>query len=96
MMLYYEQLLVHLHTSLPLIENRELTCMSESALEPSLYSDWDIHMKPIMEIANKYKLRVVEDCAQSHGACFEGRTNIVKFRFSCIHCFIVLCIDLTK
>ena len=31
------------------------------------------NMKPIMEIAGKYNLRVVEDCAQSHGACFEGQ-----------------------
>ena len=29
------------------------------------------NMKPVMEIAEKYGLRVVEDCAQSHGACFE-------------------------
>ena len=26
-------------------------------------------MKPIMELCHKYKLRMVEDCAQSHGAC---------------------------
>lgn len=28
------------------------------------------NMGPIMEIANRYHLRVVEDCAQSHGACY--------------------------
>lgn len=31
------------------------------------------NMKPIMELAKKYKLRVVEDCAQSHGAKFNDK-----------------------
>lgn len=31
------------------------------------------NMKKIMEIARKYHLKVVEDCAQSHGASFEGK-----------------------
>lgn len=31
------------------------------------------NMKKIMEIAQKYNLKVVEDCAQSHGASFEGK-----------------------
>lgn len=30
-------------------------------------------MKTIMSIASKHNLRVVEDCAQSHGASFEGK-----------------------
>ena len=30
-------------------------------------------MDPIMEIAAKYHLRVVEDCAQAHGATYKGR-----------------------
>lgn len=42
------------------------------------------NMKPIMEIANKYKLRVVEDCAQSHGACFAGK---MTGTFGDIGCF---------
>lgn len=29
-------------------------------------------MDPIMEIARKYNLRVVEDCAQAHGATYKG------------------------
>lgn len=32
-------------------------------------------MDEIMKIAEKYRLRVVEDCAQSHGAKFHGRTT---------------------
>lgn len=42
------------------------------------------NMKPIMEIADKYKLRVVEDCAQSHGACFDGK---MTGTFGDIGCF---------
>ena len=30
-------------------------------------------MAYVMKIAEKYHLRVVEDCAQSHGATFEGK-----------------------
>lgn len=30
-------------------------------------------MKPIMEIAKKHKLYVVEDCAQAHGATYKGK-----------------------
>lgn len=30
-------------------------------------------MNPIMEIANKHKLFVVEDCAQAHGATYKGK-----------------------
>ncbi len=30
-------------------------------------------MDKIMELANKYKLKVIEDCAQSHGATYKGK-----------------------
>lgn len=42
------------------------------------------HMKPIMEIAQKHHLRVVEDCAQSHGARFDGQ---MTGTFGDIGCF---------
>ena len=32
-----------------------------------------IDMKPILEIASKYGLQIVEDCCQAHGAEFEGQ-----------------------
>lgn len=41
-------------------------------------------MDTIMEIARKYNLRVVEDCAQSHGACFDGK---MTGTFGDIGCF---------
>lgn len=42
------------------------------------------NMEPIMKIAHKYSLRVVEDCAQSHGAKFNGR---MTGTFGDIGCF---------
>lgn len=41
-------------------------------------------MSIIMDIAQKYKLRVIEDCAQSHGAGFKG---IMTGTFGDIGCF---------
>lgn len=31
------------------------------------------NMAPIVEIAKRHQLAVIEDCAQSHGACFDGQ-----------------------
>lgn len=42
------------------------------------------NMTPVMRLAHKYGLRVVEDCAQSHGACFEGK---MTGTFGDIGCF---------
>lgn len=42
------------------------------------------NMSPIMEIANKYNLKVVEDCAQSHGAKFNEK---MTGTFGDIGCF---------
>lgn len=42
------------------------------------------NMGKIMEIAHKYKLKVVEDCAQSHGACYAGK---MTGTFGDIGCF---------
>jgi dTDP-4-amino-4,6-dideoxygalactose transaminase len=33
------------------------------------------NMDPILEIAKKYNLKVIEDCAQSHGAKYKGRLS---------------------
>ena len=42
------------------------------------------NMKPIMEIARKHHLKVIEDCAQSHGAKFEDQ---MTGTFGDIACF---------
>lgn len=31
------------------------------------------NMAPVVEIAQRYHLELIEDCAQSHGACFDGK-----------------------
>lgn len=41
-------------------------------------------MDGIVDLANKYNLKIVEDCAQSHGACFDGR---MTGTFGDIGCF---------
>lgn len=35
---------------------------------------WPCDMDPIMEIAREYDLKVIEDCAQAHGARYKGRS----------------------
>lgn len=34
---------------------------------------WPCDMDPIMELAGRHGLRVIEDCAQAHGATYKGR-----------------------
>jgi len=34
---------------------------------------WPCAMDPIMELADQYKLKVIEDCAQAHGAQYKNR-----------------------
>ena len=34
---------------------------------------WPCDMDPIMELAREHKLKVIEDCAQCHGATYQGR-----------------------
>ena len=35
---------------------------------------WPCDMDPIMELAAKHDLKVIEDCAQAHGAIYKGRS----------------------
>lgn len=35
---------------------------------------WPTDMDPIMDLAEKYGLKVIEDCAQAHGAKYKGRS----------------------
>ena len=50
----------------------KITGKTKAILVVHLYGQAS-NMDIIMEIARKHNLRVVEDCAQSHGACFDGQ-----------------------
>lgn len=52
----------------------KITDHTKAILAVHLYGQAS-NMKPLMELAQKYGLRVVEDCAQSHGASFDGKTT---------------------
>lgn len=54
-----------------LIEEK-ITERTRAILVTHLYGQAS-HMDEIMRIAGKYHLKVVEDCAQSHGACYQGQ-----------------------
>lgn len=49
-----------------------LTEKTKAILAVHLYGQ-ACDMETIVNICKKYQLRLVEDCAQSHGACFSGR-----------------------
>jgi hypothetical protein len=43
------------------------------AVIPVHMSGWPCDMEPIMALAHEKKLRVIEDCAQAHGATYRGK-----------------------
>ena len=49
-----------------------LTSKTKAIMPVHLYGQ-ACNMDPIMEIARKHNLRVVEDCAQAHGATYKGQ-----------------------
>ncbi len=61
----------------------KITDKTKAILVVHLYGQAS-NMVPIMEIAKRHKLRVVEDCAQSHGAKFNGQ---MTGTFGDIGCF---------
>jgi dTDP-4-amino-4,6-dideoxygalactose transaminase len=60
-----------------------ITNKTKAILPVHLYGQ-ACNMKKIREIADKYNLYLVEDCAQSHGACFDGQ---MTGTFGDIGCF---------
>lgn len=61
----------------------KITSNTKAILVVHLYGQAS-NMKPILDLCNKYKLRLVEDCAQSHGAKFNGQ---MTGTFGDIGCF---------
>lgn len=61
----------------------KITKKTKAILAVHLYGQAS-NMGPVAALADKYHLRLVEDCAQSHGACFEGR---MTGTFGDIGCF---------
>ena len=61
----------------------KITDKTKAILVVHLYGQAS-NMAPIVELAHKYNLRLVEDCAQSHGACFKGQ---MTGTFGDIGCF---------
>lgn len=51
---------------------QQITAKTKAILVTHLYG-MASRMNEIVAICKKYKLRLVEDCAQSHGACFNGQ-----------------------
>ena len=56
----------------PELIEEKITKKTKAIMPVHLYGQ-SCDMDPIMEIAKKYNLYVVEDCAQAHGATYKGR-----------------------
>ena len=56
----------------PELIEEKITKKTKAIMPVHLYGQ-SCDMDPIMEIAEKYNLYVVEDCAQAHGATYKGR-----------------------
>ncbi len=61
----------------------KITDKTKAILVVHLYGQAS-NMKPIVELCNNYNLRLVEDCAQSHGAKYDGK---MTGTFGDIGCF---------
>lgn len=61
----------------------KITGRTKAVLVVHLYGQ-ATNMEPIAELCRRHNLRLVEDCAQSHGACFQGK---MTGTFGDIGCF---------
>ena len=52
---------------------REVLSPRTTAIIAVHLAGWPCDMDPILELARKHGLRVIEDCAQAHGATYKGR-----------------------
>ncbi|WP_372741152.1 DegT/DnrJ/EryC1/StrS family aminotransferase [Neptunomonas sp.] len=63
-------------------DSQNITCASiEAVITPNTraiicvhLAGWPCDMDPIMDVAAKHNLKVIEDCAQAHGAKYKGRS----------------------
>lgn len=56
----------------PALLEKAITAKTKAILPVHLYGQ-PVDLAPIINIARKYSLRVIEDCAQAHGALYSGR-----------------------
>lgn len=56
----------------PLNIEEKITSKTKAIMPVHLYGQ-PCEMEPIIDIANKYNLVIVEDCAQAHGATYKGK-----------------------
>ena len=56
----------------PALIDAAITSKTKAIMPVHLYGQ-ACDMDPIMEVARKYRLKVVEDCAQAHGATYKGQ-----------------------
>ena len=56
----------------PLKIEEKITSRTKAIMVVHLYGK-SCEMQPIMDLSEKYELKVIEDCAQSHGAAYQGK-----------------------
>jgi len=56
----------------PLKIEEKITSRTKAIMVVHLYGK-SCEMQPIMDLSKKYELKVIEDCAQSHGAAYQGK-----------------------
>lgn len=69
----------------PALIEAAITSKTKAIIPVHLYGQ-ACDMDPIMEVARKYDLKIVEDCAQAHGATYKGQKvgtfgNVAGFSF---------------
>ena len=52
----------------------KITSKTKAILVVHLYGQAS-NMEPIVNLSKKYNLKIIEDCAQSHGSCFNNKTT---------------------
>jgi len=61
------------YTINPELIEAAVTPRTKAIIPVHLYGQ-PVELEPILQIAARYGLRVIEDCAQAHGAIYHGRS----------------------